>query len=139
MAFTRTRMKLTHAAALTALDAAVKAAETIGRPQNVCIVDEGCNLLAFIRMDDARVLSIESSRKKAETAASYSKPTGLMASELEMKMAFATDGRVTNLGGGYPITFEGQVVGGIGVGGGTAEEDKKVALAALRAVGADLP
>ena len=44
---------------------------------------------------------------------------------------------VTGLPGGLPIAFEGEVIGGIGVGSGSGEEDLAVARAALAAIGAD--
>jgi glc operon protein GlcG len=100
-------------------------------PQCIAIVDEGCNLLAFIRMDGARVLSIESSKRKAMTAATTGLPTGGRTAELAVGLAHATGGRMTNLLGGLPIIIEDQVVGGIGIGSGTGEQDLDIARAAL--------
>jgi len=40
-------------------------------------------------------------------------------------------GRVVIFGGGYPIEIEGEIVGGLGVSGGSVEEDMKVAEGAL--------
>jgi len=45
-----------------------------------------------------------------------------------------TAGRALPSPGGYPLTREGRVIGGVGVGGGTPAEDDTVALAAVRAV-----
>ena len=55
-AFTRPAARLTHAGALIALNAAVAKAEAMGVPQNISIVDEGGNLLAFVRMDGAKLI-----------------------------------------------------------------------------------
>jgi uncharacterized protein GlcG (DUF336 family) len=134
MALTRTATKLTHEAALALLRAATDHAAGMGQPQCIAVVDEGCNLLGFVRMDGARVLAIDSSRRKAETAAATGRPSGGMGPDLELKLAIATDGRMTNLKGGMPIIVEGQVIGGIGVGSGTGEQDREVAEAAIRAV-----
>ena len=46
-------------------------------------------------------------------------------------LAFATGGKVTNLKGGLPIRIEGQLVGGIGVGSGTGDQDVEVATGAI--------
>lgn len=130
-------LRLTHSGALKALAAAVEKAESLGVGQNITIVDEGGNLLAFARMDGARFLSIDTSRQKAISAASHRQPTALLDPALELKFAMATGGRLTNLEGGFPIKFDGITVGGIGVGSGTGAQDVEVALAALAAIGAE--
>lgn len=135
MIATTQQHKLTHAGATALLNAAVAHAAAMGQPQCIAIVDEGCNLLAFVRMDGARVLSVESAINKAKTAASNRVPTGTIHADMEMKLAMATGGKVTNLKGGLPIVVNGQVVGGIGVGSGTGDQDREVANAALAACG----
>ncbi|MFC3692112.1 GlcG/HbpS family heme-binding protein [Chenggangzhangella methanolivorans] len=136
-AFTRPRLALTHAAALRMIAAASQKAEEIGAPQNVSIVDEGGNLIAFLRTDGAKLLSRETSLAKAVTAASHRQPTGRFNAEMEPRLASATGGRLTNLAGGLPILFDGQCVGGIGVGSGLPDQDVEVARAGLAAIGAD--
>jgi uncharacterized protein GlcG (DUF336 family) len=133
MTFVRPALKLTHAGAMRILGASVAAAEEMAVPQCVAIVDEGCNLLAFIRMDGSRVLSIESARRKAETAAVTGQPTGGVPPDKALLLAAATDGRMTNLLGGLPLIVDGQIVGGIGVGSGTGEQDLDIARAAVAA------
>jgi len=131
MSLTRPAIKLTHEGARVLMDAAVAHATAMGVPQCIAIVDEGCNLVAFTRMDGARVLSIRSSQRKAMTAATTGKPTGGLDPAIEMKLAVVTDGDMVNLKGGLPIIVDGQTVGGIGVGSGTGEQDLEVAKAAL--------
>ena len=133
MTHVRTAFKLTHSGALHVLHAAVEAAANIGVPQCIAVVDEGCNLLAFVRMDGARVLSIESATRKAMTAATTGKPSAALPADKAATLAAATDGRMTNLKGGLPLLVEGQVVGGVGVGSGTGEQDLAVAEAAVAA------
>jgi uncharacterized protein GlcG (DUF336 family) len=55
---------------------------------------------------------------------------------MEMKLAIASGGRLTNAEGGLPIFIEGVCVGAIGVGSGTSAQDVEVAKAALAAIGA---
>jgi len=127
-------LRLTHAGALAILDAAIAKADAMGIPQCIAIVDDGGNLLAFIRMDGAKFLSIESAMRKAITAVSSRVPTGGVAEGLDMKLAAATSGKLTNLKGGIPVTVDGLVIGGIGVGSGTGDQDLEVARAGLAAI-----
>ena len=131
MELTRPSIKLTDAGVRLLLDAAVDHARAMSVPQCIAIVDEGCNLLAFVRMDGARVLSIRSAQRKAMTAATTGKPTGGIDPAVEIKLAVVTDGNMVNLKGGLPIVSEGHVIGGIGVGSGTGDQDLEVAIAAL--------
>lgn len=134
MATTRTALKLTHEGALTLIHAGVETALKIGVPQNIVVVDEGCNVLALVRMDGARVLSIESATNKAKTAASTGNPTGASEVQMGTNLALATAGKVTNLKGGLPIRIDGHLVGGIGVGSGSPDQDVQVAEGALAAL-----
>lgn len=126
--------KLTHQAVLTMLNAAVKQADAMGQPQCIVIVDASGVTLGQIRMTGAKFLSSKSARAKARTAASIKAPSDAIPEPVGLAIAAATDGEVTRLGGGLPIVFKGQVVGGIGVGSGSAEQDKDVAQAAIDAI-----
>ena len=103
-------------------------------PECISIVDAGGHLLAFVRMDGAFVQSIDSSLMKAMTAASYGEPTGNIAAGIDLKLAIATHGKRINLPGGLPIIMDGRVIGAIGVGSGTGEQDRQVASAAVKVV-----
>ena len=131
MSATRPALKLTHDAALKLVTAAAAKATEIGVPQVVVVVDEGCNMLAFLRMDGSRVLSIDSATRKAMTSAATGKPTGGLAADMELKLGLATTGKITNLKGGLPLIVDGFVVGGIGIGSGTGEQDLVCAQAAV--------
>ena len=127
-------LRLTHGGAQEIIEAAVKKAVEMKKPQCIAVVDEGGNLLAFTRMDGGKILSIESSIRKAATAASSRWPTGGIQGDLEFRLAHATSGRLVNLKGGLPIIVEGVTIGGIGVGSQTGEEDLEVAKAGLTAI-----
>jgi len=131
MSLTHPHLKLSHAGALQLLAAGIAKATAMGQPQCIAVVDDGCNLLAFVRMDGAKILSEKSSIHKAMTAASSRIPTGEAHAEVEIKLALATGGVVSNLKGGLPIVVDGHVIGGIGVGSGTGDQDRVVADAAL--------
>ena len=132
--YLRQTQELTHAAALIVLQGAIAKAEAMNVPQCIAIVDTGGNLLAFIRMDGAKVLSQLSATQKALTAASSRVPSGGIPADVDIKLALATGGQLTNLKGGLPILVEGQVVGAIGGGSGTGDQDVEVAQAGIAAL-----
>ena len=136
---TTTSRALTHAGAMRMLAAAVAEAEAMGRPQCISVVDAGCLPLAELRMTGAKPLSRRSARAKAATAASNGAPSGEVPEAVRPAIAAATGGAVTGLAGGLPIVVDGALLGGIGVGSGTPEEDLRVARAALAAIGAQIP
>ena len=125
--------KLTNAGARRIIRAAAAKAEEIGKPQCIAIVDDGGNLLAFMRMDGAFALSTDTAIAKAVTAAIYRAPTGEMADGPDIRLAIATQGKRINLPGGLPIIVDGQCVGGVGIGSGTGEQDRICANAGLAA------
>jgi glc operon protein GlcG len=130
----RPSMTLTHAGALAMLQAAVARAEAMQVPQCIAVVDAGGNLLAFARMDGAKVLSQHTATQKAVTAATTRAATGNAPEDHALKLTLASGLRITNLKGGLPIVVEGHVVGGIGVGSGTGDQDVEVAEAGLAAL-----
>ena len=132
--YLRHTQELTHAAAMIVLQGAIAKAKAMQVPQCIAIVDTGGNLLAFVRMDGAKVLSQLSATQKAITAASGRVNTGGVPADVETKLALATGGLLTNLKGGLPIVINDQVVGAIGVGSGTGDQDVEVGLAGIAAL-----
>src|SRR6478609_3790408 len=121
----------------TALEACKKDAYRV----SVSVVDRAGVLRAMGRADGAGSHTVDSSRKKAYTAASLRRPTTELA-ELIAKVPTLQALREMNpeiliLGGGLPIEISGDVVGGIGVGGAPgAHLDDACAQAGLDAIGA---
>ncbi len=138
MSFTTPSQTLTHHATLTMLQAASAEAEAMGQPQCIVVVDASGEVLGELRMSGAKFLSRKSARSKARTAASIRALTTQIPEPVRLHIAAATGGEVTGLGGGIPIRIDGEVLGGIGVGSGSADQDLQVARAALSAIGADL-
>lgn len=136
MKYLHQTVELSSAGALVVLHGAMTKAEEIGVPQCIVVVDRGGNLLVFVRMDGAKVLSQISATQKAVTAISSRIATGGMPEELAIKLGITTAGQMTNLQGGLPIILDGQVVGAIGVGSGTGEQDVIVAQAGIDALSA---
>ena len=137
---TRDRVQLNLAGAEVVLEAAKKKAAALGLKCNVAVVDDGGHLLAFARMDGARPASAATAQAKAVSAATFRQETGPLPAKgepdvlLSLSIQTASGGRITALKGGVPIVIDGQVVGAVGVGGGTGEQDVEVAKAGVQAL-----
>jgi glc operon protein GlcG len=134
---TATRHFLTTDAALAAIGIALKEAAAIGVSASVAIVGPALELIAFARAENATPHSAETSRRKAQTAASTRRATGWMQGGLAIELPMATGGLLTNVAGGVPIKITGNVVAGLGIAGGTVEQDAQIANAVLTALGVD--
>ena len=117
---------------------AIKKAGEAGLSMSVAVVGPSLEKVAQVSMDAATPHSRETSLKKAQTAASTRRPTGWMPAGLAVELPLASSGLLTNIPGGFPIKIDGIVVGGLGVAGGTVEQDAQIAAAVLSAFGADL-
>lgn len=99
-------------------------------------VDKGGNLVLLNRMEGALIASIDISMKKAYTANALKMRTDL-AGQLAgpdaplCGLERTNDNRFVLFGGGFPFEADGEVVGGIGVSGGSVEQDMEIASYAL--------
>jgi uncharacterized protein GlcG (DUF336 family) len=134
--YTITSARLSYAGAARMLAAAVAKAEAMRIPACVAVTDPGGNAIAFARIDGAAGLASGPAFRKATVAAERGHASGALPKEYEIGVAFATEGRYTNLPGGLPVVIDGQVVGGIGVSGGSGDDDLAIARAGLAAIGA---
>lgn len=128
---------ITAFVAMEAVNAAFDEAKKIGINISVAIVDRSLNLVAFARGDGATPHSAETSRRKANTAASTGKSTGWMGPDLAVTLPMASGNLLTNVPGGIPLRFEGVLGGGLGIAGGTVEQDSAIAKSTLKTIGAD--
>jgi uncharacterized protein GlcG (DUF336 family) len=129
-------MQLNLDLALDLIEAARKKAEQIGVPMVIAVVDEGGNLMAQQRMDGALLVSIDIALNKAYTAVALKMPTHELAPLAQSGQPLfgihnADGGRIVIFGGGYPLKVQGKLVGGIGVSGGSVEDDMACAQEAL--------
>ena len=114
------------------ISAAEKKALEIGQPMNIAVVDGVGNLVAHVRMDGAWIGSIDISIKKAYTSRAFDLATKDLAEQSQSGGQFfgihpSNNGKIMIFAGGIPLYSEGQVVGGIGVSGGSGEQDHAVA------------
>ena len=126
-------------AANAAVRAAVEHAASLGASVNVAVVDAAGVLIAFLRMPGAFLHSIDIAIDKAYTAASFGLPTGQWHEVLQSHSVAVREGivrrpRFVTFGGGLPIELNGQRIGGIGVSGGSEEQDDAIAQAGLDAL-----
>jgi uncharacterized protein GlcG (DUF336 family) len=122
------------------IQAALEKAQEIGQPMNVAIMDNGRELKAFSRMEDAWLGSISIAIDKAFTSASFLMPTQDLApmtqpGEPLYGLETTNGGRVINFAGGIPLMRGDDVAGAIGVSGGTPDQDHEVAEAGVAAFG----
>ena len=127
--------RITQRASMRMLQAGIAKAEELNAPVSIAVVDASGRLLAFVRMDGAKLFSERSTVKKAVTSASQRMPTGYYDKAGEVAMQIRMDGEFTNIAGGFPIVVDGQVVGGVGAGGARIEQDVEIAKAAMAAIG----
>lgn len=111
-------------------------AKEIGVPMVIAIVDNGGNLVTCHRQDDALLASIDIAINKAYTAVALKLPTHVAAQVTQPGQALyglqnTNQGRLVIFGGGFPFKMGDKVVGGIGVSGGSVEEDMAVAQAGI--------
>ena len=112
--------------------AAETKAKEIGQPMNIAVADAGGNLVAHIRMDNAWIGSVDISIKKAWTSRAFDITTKDLAENSQSGDQFfgihaSNNGKVMIFAGGVPLKKDGQVVGAIGVSGGSGEQDHAVA------------
>lgn len=120
------------------IDAAEKQAAKDGQPMNIAVVDGGGNLLAFARMEGAWLGSIDIAINKAFTARAFDISTEELAALCQPGKPFfgihsSNGGRVMIFAGGVPLKRGGEVVGAIGVSGGTGDQDQATAEAGAAA------
>ncbi|HEU6443235.1 MAG TPA: heme-binding protein [Microvirga sp.] len=131
-------MQLSSHQAQTVIDGAESKAREMGLPVVVAVLDAGAHLKAFRRMDGAVLASIDIALRRATTAVLFQvdseavweccKP-GASAPGLEL-----TNGGLAPFGGGIPLKgTDGQVIGALGISGGSVAQDVEVAQAAFAA------
>jgi uncharacterized protein GlcG (DUF336 family) len=128
------RLSLDEARILT--EGAEEKSREIGVPMCIAVADESGNLVAFNRMDGAKISSISIAIDKAFTSAAARNGTHVynqlcVPGKPTFGIHVTNQGRFSIIGGGLPIVIDGEVVGGVGISAGTAEQDQVVAQGAV--------
>lgn len=113
-------------------------AKTMGVKAVVAVSDASGRPIAVECMDDAYIASFDVALKKAFTVValkmSTKKLSGLARPDGSLYgIQYTNDGQIVIFGGGDPLTYKGKIVGGLGVSGGSEEQDT-----ALSAYGASM-
>ncbi|MET7982671.1 heme-binding protein [Streptomyces sp. NPDC005281] len=137
---------LTLDAAEEIVAAALKRARALGKAVSVAVVDAGGFVVSVRRCDGARPLTPDIARAKAYTAAVMQRPGKMLKKWQESQPVFfaqlsqlpgaalpimATEGSVT-------IKKDGEILGGLGIAGGTADEDQQIADEVLQSLGYEM-
>ena len=131
------RLTLSLAAARAVAAAAERAAIAAGFTMCIAILDDGGNLVLFQRMDGTQIGSVDVSIAKGRSAISFRRPTKVFEERVAggWHPVLGLPGAVP-VEGGVPLVAAGQMVGAIGVSGGTSAEDGEVAAAGVAALAA---
>ena len=129
---------ITLADARKIIAAAEEKAQEIGQPMNIAVADAGGNLVAHVRMDKAWMGSVDISIKKAWTARAFDISTKDLGEQSQSGDQFfgihaSNNGKVMIFAGGVPLKRGGEVVGAVGVSGGSGKQDHAVAEAGAKA------
>ena len=131
-----TRYQLSHRDAWHVVEAIREELDKTGKGAAIAVADAHGELIAFLRTDGCKLPSIQIAINKAFTAAREQKPSRAIGDSVRdhhWPMTNFGDLRYTAWGGGVPLVFDGQIVGGVGVSGLPEEEDM-----VLAAMGAQL-
>jgi ATP:cob(I)alamin adenosyltransferase len=103
----------------------------IGLGVSIAIADTGGRLVFFFRYPEASLVSVDIAQNKAYTAVAMEQPSGNIYKEAlpggSLYGINTADPRIVAFGGGFPLFFKGNLIGGIGISGGTVEQDEQIA------------
>ncbi len=130
-------------AAAAAVAAGARWAEQAGIKVSIAVVDPGGNLVSFLRMPGTFLHSTDIAIDKAYTAAGFGLPTSAWTAALASQSEAVRNGiplrpRMVCFGGGLALRHTGNLIGGIGVSGGSETEDERCAKACLEAIGMNI-
>jgi uncharacterized protein GlcG (DUF336 family) len=128
-------MNVTLARACEIVDAAVAAAHALEVAVAAIVLDSGGHFVAGQRMDGAYFSTFQIAERKAFTAVNFRTPTEAMRERLPavdyQVLIATTDPRLTFLPGGVPVVQDGEVIGALGVSGGSGAQDIEICQVAL--------
>jgi uncharacterized protein GlcG (DUF336 family) len=132
-------MNITSSEAENIVEAARVKANQIGVAMNIAVVDEGANLKSFHRMDNAMLGCGDIAIKKAKTSRFFDIASGEIGKLSQpggplYNIEHSNGGLITFAGGLLLKNNKGEIIGAIGVSGGTVEDDTEVATAGAAAI-----
>lgn len=133
-------MQLTEKEALQIVHTILTELQRRNKHAIIAVVDSHGDLLAFLRMEKAKLSSIQAAMNKAYTAARTQRATSIIGKnarhpETGFDLSYYGDPRFTGFGGEVPILFQGTVIGGVAISGLSQEEDEELASFGLASLG----
>lgn len=123
---------LTFDEALAIGQSALAAARAKGQPASIAVTNREGRVLVALRMDGTSFVNLEVAQAKATTAAALGASTMLVQQAVDSgKGSFLSVPGIVAIGGGVPVLRGGKVIGGVGVSGGSAEDDEALAKTAV--------
>ncbi|MDI4234172.1 heme-binding protein [Bradyrhizobium sp. Arg237L] len=131
-----TYRSITRATASKLIAETIAASERIGFEAVVAVVDAAGNLKALERSDRSSYFAVSAATDKAYTAAAFGSPTDKWVDIIEDRDSsnVCVRPRFVAAAGGFSITEDGQIIGGLGVSGGTWSQDQQAAEGTLRTI-----
>lgn len=113
-----------------------------GKAMGAAVVDLGGQIVASMRMDGAQLIALPLATDKAWTAVACNAPTEQWAKQTapggsDWGLSTSLGGRFIVFAGGLPLRADGAMIGGVGVSGAAASDDRGCAEAGLAAAGLD--
>lgn len=137
-------MTLSHSQARALADDARARGLELGKALSIAVVDYGGFIVLIERMDGARPMTADIALAKAYSAAVMQRPTEMLENWRNSDPVFF--GQVGRMGhrpivatkGGYALKKDGAIVGGLGLSGGSPEEDQQICVDVVGAAGFEL-
>lgn len=118
-----------------AIQASVAEAQKRGWKMNVAVVDWSGSLVAFERMDNAQIASVDIAQHKARAAAKYRRETKVFENGVQAGFTYLlTLDDIVASRGGIPLVQDGKMIGAIGCSGGTGSQDEAVCKAGVESL-----
>ena len=128
---------ISHDTALKAVAAAIEEGGRQGIAVTASVIDPAGTLIAFAKASGSAPDSEQVSRRKAQAAVAAGRPSGWIPDEIAVTLPMASGNFLTSLPGGFPLRYDGHLVGAIGISGGHPSDDAAIAAAVLKRIGAE--
>ncbi len=134
-------MNVTAVEAAEIIRIAREESERIGKAMSIAVVDSGGYIVTVLRMDGARPITPKIALSKAYSAAAMQRPTKMLKDWANSDPVFFS--QVATMGmepivatlGGVTLKRDGQIIGGVGISGGSPQEDQDIADKVLAELG----
>ncbi|ASN59249.1 GlcG/HbpS family heme-binding protein [Latilactobacillus curvatus] len=115
----------------SAFDAGEARANELGVGVTMCVTDANANPIMLYHMPNANLVSLELAPKKAWSAIAMKMPTKEISEQVQpgaplYDMSTMLAGKLVTFAGGIPLTTHNTIIGGVGVSGGSVEEDQSI-------------